>query len=76
MVSVLVIFDVVFAFALMAAILFQTGYSAGISGAFGGGAPQSYGSKKKGVDDFLERVTMVLGILFVIVTAILAHLWK
>lgn len=73
--TLLIILDAVLAVATMAAILLQTGYSPGISGAFGGGsAPQMYG-KKKGVDEFLARVTTFLAIAFGLVTLILAHIW-
>lgn len=75
LVPILMIADVVIGFALMGSILFQTGYSAGISGAFGGGMPQTMSSKKKGLDEFLERVALILGILFAVLTAVLAHFW-
>lgn len=76
MVTVLMVVDVVVAVALMAAILLQTGYSAGMSGAFGGGmSAQPYSGKKKGVDEFLERVSLILAIVFAVVTLVLVHLW-
>lgn len=72
----LMIVDVVFGLAVMASILLQQGHMPGLSGAFGGGGsgPQMY-AKKRGVDDFLERVTVVLSIIFAIVTLILVHIW-
>lgn len=74
--TALIVVDVVLALALMASILLQTGYSPGMSGAFGGGGagPQMY-AKKRGVDDFLERVSLVLAIVFAVVTLILVHIW-
>ena len=71
----LFVVEVVLAFAVMAAILLQTGYSAGISGAFGGGSQQAYGGKKRGVDELLERISLVVAILFAINTLLLARLW-
>jgi len=61
----------------MASILFQTGYTGGMSGAFGGGfsQPTSYGVKKQGVDELLARVTVVLVIVFAVITLLLARLW-
>lgn len=76
MITTLIVIDVVLGLAVMAAILLQTGYSAGISGAFGGGSQQAYGGKKRGVDELLERVALVLAILFAVVTLILARLWR
>lgn len=76
MIMTLIVIDVVLGLAVMAAILLQTGYSAGISGAFGGGSQQAYGGKKRGVDELLERVALVLAILFAVVTLILARLWR
>ncbi len=76
MITALVVLDVVLCVAMMAAILLQTGYSAGISGAFGGGTQQSYGGKKRGVDELLERVTVVTAVVFAIVTLLLTHLWR
>ncbi len=75
---VLIIAEIVFGLALMAAILLQTGYTPGMAGgAFGGGVPQSggYGVKKQGVDDLLARVTVVLAILFGVATLLLARFW-
>ncbi len=77
MVTALMIIDVVFAFAVMASILLQQGHMPGLSGAFGGGGdsgPQMY-AKKRGVDDFLERVTVVLTVVFAVLTLILVHIW-
>ncbi len=75
--SALMIVDVVLGIAVMASILMQQGHMPGLSGAFGGGGgsgPQMY-AKKRGVDDFLERVTVVLVIFFAAVTLILVHIW-
>lgn len=74
--TALIIGDMVVALALMGAILLQTGYSAGMSGAFGGGyTQQGSGGQKKGVDEFLARVTVVLAVVFAVVTLILVRVW-
>lgn len=76
--TALVVGEVIFGLALMAAILLQTGYTPGMSGgAFGGGftQPGGYGGKKQGVDELLARVTVVLGIVFAVVTLLLARFW-
>lgn len=73
----LIIGDIVIGLALMAAIMLQTGYTPGMAGAFGGGFQQQsgYGVKKQGVDDLLSRVTVVLAIVFAVVTLLLARFW-
>ncbi|NMP21278.1 preprotein translocase subunit SecG [Sulfobacillus harzensis] len=76
--TALIIGEVVFGLALMAAILLQTGYTPGMAGgAFGGGVPQSggYGVKKQGVDDLLARITVILGVVFAVLTLLLARFW-
>ena len=77
MTAALVVGEVIFGLALMAAILLQTGYTAGMSGAFGGGFQQqgAYGGKKQGVDELLSRATVILAIVFAIITLLLARVW-
>ncbi|MFS0577458.1 preprotein translocase subunit SecG [Sporosarcina sp. 179-K 3D1 HS] len=56
---------VVVALALIAVVLLQSGKSAGLSGAISGGAEQLFGKQKaRGLDLVLQRVTIVLSILF------------
>lgn len=73
----LIVGEVVIGLAMMAAILLQTGYTGGMSGAFGGGfsQPTSYGGKKQGVDELLARVTVVLAVVFAVLTLLLARIW-
>ena len=75
--TALIVGEIIIGLGVMASILLQTGYTAGMSGAFGGGMAQqgSYGGKKQGVDEFLARVTIVLAIVFAVLTLLLARLW-
>ncbi len=50
---------VIFSIGLIAAVILQSGRSAGLSGSIGGGAEAGFG-KKKGLDDFLARMTIVM----------------
>lgn len=77
MTAALLVGEVVIGLALMAAILLQSGYTPGMSGAFGGGfqQPAGYGGKKQGVDELLSRVTVILVIIFAVVTLLLVKLW-
>ncbi|GBF35511.1 preprotein translocase subunit SecG [Desulfocucumis palustris] len=64
---------VIMSIALIASVLLQSGKSAGLSGAIAGGAETFFG-KKKGMDELLGKVTMVVAILFG-VTSLLLGLW-
>ena len=57
---------------LIAAILFQSGNSAGLSGSIAGGAEQLLGKKKsKGYDAILAKVTVIGAIVFIVVALVL-----
>ncbi len=59
---------------LVIVVLLQKGKSAGLSGAITGGAEHLFGrTKARGLDLFLSRVTLVLAILFIILTAMVAY---
>ena len=58
---------------LIAAVLLQSGKSAGLSGAISGGAEQMVGKQKaRGLDAVLVRATVVLGTLFFLLTLLVA----
>ncbi len=55
------------ALGLIIVVLLQSGSSAGLSGAISGGAEQLFGKQKaRGLDLVLERLTIILAILFFI----------
>ncbi len=55
--------------ALIVLVLLQSGKSAGLSGAISGGAEQLFGKQKaRGIDLVLHRLTIVLSVLFFILT--------
>ncbi|MGI6575959.1 MAG: preprotein translocase subunit SecG [bacterium] len=64
-ITVVSIFHVLVAIGLIATVLLQSGKSAGLSGAVGGGAESFFG-KKKGLEEKLERVTTILAVAFMI----------
>lgn len=66
---VLTVFHVVVAIGLIVSIMLQSGKSAGLSGAIGGGTESFFG-RKKGMGEKLERATVILSVLFMI-TALL-----
>ncbi len=63
MTEIILIIDVISAFALVALVLFQQSKSSDMGAVFGGGGPQSmFGSK--GSASFLSRTTAILAIVF------------
>jgi len=67
--SILIVLLLITAVALIAAVLLQPGQSAGISGAISGGAEQLFGKQKaRGLELVLHRVTVVLAVLFFVLT--------
>jgi len=71
--TILTIFQVLFSVGLIMTILLQSGKSAGLSGVIAGGA-QSLLGKKKGLDEFLNRISMILAVGFFLLTLMLAML--
>ncbi len=71
--GVLIAFHVLLSIALIATVLLQSGRSAGLSGAIAGGAEVLFG-KKKGLDEFLGKLTTVVAVLFAITSMVLG-LW-
>lgn len=67
----LMVLEVLVSFALIGVILLRSGRSAGISGAIGGGAEFLFG-KKRGLDEFLNKVAAVLATLFLAIALLLA----
>lgn len=68
----LTIIDVILALGIIAAVLLQSGKSAGLSGSIAGGAEMLFGGKKKGLDELLAKVTKWVALAFLVVTIILA----
>lgn len=72
--TILVILLVVVSLGLIAVVLLQSGKSAGLSGAISGGAEQLFGKQKaRGIDLVLHRITVVLSVLFFVLTIALAY---
>jgi preprotein translocase subunit SecG len=60
---------VIVSIGLIGVVLLQSGKSAGLSGAISGGAEQLFGKQKaRGLDLVLHRVTVVLSVLFFVLT--------
>ncbi len=72
---IFMVLHVLLALALIAAVVLQSGKSAGLSGSSAGGAETLFGGKKKGLDELLGKVTIVVAILFA-ATALLLVIWE
>lgn len=68
----LTIVEVLISLAVIAAVLLQSGTSAGLSGSIAGGAETLLGGKKKGLDELLSKVTRWLAVAFLVVLLALA----
>jgi len=67
--TILVTLLVIVSIGLILCVLLQSGKSAGLSGAIAGGAEQLFGKQKaRGLDLVLHRMTIVLSVLFFILT--------
>jgi len=65
---------IVFALGLIGAVLLQKGKSAGLTGAITGGAEHLFGKQKaRGLDLFLERLTVVLAAGFFILALVVSY---
>ena len=64
--------DVLIAIALIISVLLQSGRSAGLGSISGGG--EALFGKKKGLDDFLSRVSGMLAGAFLVLTLIISLL--
>jgi preprotein translocase subunit SecG len=77
MVILLKILLVIFSVGLIAVVLLQKGKSAGLSGAITGGAEHLFGKQKaRGLDLFLQRLTVALAVGFFILALIVSYFVK
>lgn len=72
--TLLIVLLIIDCLALVAVVLLQSGKSAGLSGSIAAGAEQLFGKQKaRGLDAILQRTTVVLSILFFVLTILLAY---
>ncbi|QRQ51772.1 preprotein translocase subunit SecG [Bacillus subtilis] len=73
--AVLITLLVIVSIALIIVVLLQSSKSAGLSGAISGGAEQLFGKQKaRGLHLILHRITVVLAVLFFVLTIALAYI--
>lgn len=71
--TVLMVLDALVALVLIASVLGQEAKSDGMGG-LAGGQETVFSSKARGMDALLARVTVVFGVLFAVITVIIAKL--
>lgn len=65
---------VLFSVGLIAVVLLQKGKSAGLSGAITGGAEHLFGKQKaRGLDLFLQRLTVALAVGFFVLSLVVSY---
>ncbi len=70
--TAIIVLQVIASLGLIATVLLQSGKSAGLSGSIAGGAETIFGGKKKGLDDFLAKLSTIIAISFMILTLLLS----
>lgn len=72
MITVLMVLDAIIGLLLIGSVVMQTPKSAGMG--MGGGSDTVFSSSAKGLDALLARVTVVLAVLFGVLTLFIAKL--
>jgi preprotein translocase subunit SecG len=75
MLTVVFVLAVLVAAGLILAVLLQAGNPGGMAGSISGMSQQMIG-KKRGIDEVLERVTMILGGVLVVLILVAVHMWR
>ena len=73
MLTVWMVLDAIISIALILAVLGQEAKSGGMGG-MDGGSGETFSGKVRGMDALLARITVVLGILFAVITLVIAKL--
>lgn len=72
--TAILVLQVLLALGVITTVLLQSGKSAGLSGSIAGGGEALFGSKAKGLDELLGKITGWLAALFMLATLVLAVL--
>ncbi len=75
---IVTILYIIITLGLIAAVMFQKGKDAGMSGAIGGTGSDSFYGKNKGrtLNGILEKLTIVLAVLFIVAAIVLTVVFK
>lgn len=67
----LMIVEVIVSILLIVVVVTQNSKNAGMGGAVSGAADSSFGGKQRGLDAFLSKCTIILGIIFAVLSLVL-----
>ena len=73
MLTLLMVLDALISISLIAVILGQEAKSGGMGG-MDGGTDAVFSGKARGMDALLARITVILGVLFAVITIIIARM--
>jgi preprotein translocase subunit SecG len=71
--SLIFVAEIIVAFTLIMIIMIQARGAGGLGGIFGGSESSGYRTRR-GIEQLLFRFTIILGVIFVLISAISAHL--
>ena len=74
MITELEVIDVILALLIIGVVEAQKSKTQGMGAGFGGGAEDLFGSRARGMDALLSKLTIVLSIVFAVLTLILGRL--
>lgn len=74
MITVLVIIELILAVLLIGVVVAQKSKTQGMGAGFGGGAEDLFGSRARGMDALLSKLTIIISIAFAICTLLLGRL--
>lgn len=74
MITFLVILELVLAVLLIGVVVAQKSKTQGMGAGFGGGAEDLFGSRARGMDALLSKLTIIISIAFAICTLLLGRL--
>ncbi|WP_156004851.1 preprotein translocase subunit SecG [Veillonella montpellierensis] len=67
----LMVVEVIVSILLILSVIFQSSKTAGMGSGVSGAADQSFGGRETGLDGFLSKCTIILGIIFAVLSLIL-----
>lgn len=63
--------EVIVSILLIVVVVLQSSKSAGMGGAVSGTADTTFGGKERGLDGLLSRMTVILGVIFAVLSLVL-----
>lgn len=74
MITVLEILVIIVSLLLITVVVVQKSKTQGMGAGFGGGAEDLFGSRARGMDALLSKMTIILSVIFAVLTLLLGRL--